>query len=102
MGLTIIDGTVNLSLYRDNSYSSVIKSGTNVSVDLKAGTYYVKVTGTGTYEISANFSKAPSNDIEPNDTMETAILLTSGKLVTGNADTAFDDVDWYKFSFLLL
>lgn len=97
VGLTIIDGTVNLSLYRDNSYSSVIKSGTNVSVDLKAGTYYVKVTGNGSYQISANFKETPDHDKEPNDTMGTAIPLDSGVYVEGNAYSTFDDVDWYKF-----
>ncbi|MGN1165372.1 MAG: hypothetical protein ACI4S2_02955 [Lachnospiraceae bacterium] len=95
--LGVSNSDLTLALYRDKECINEITLDSNGYVDLKAGTYYVKVTGTGEYEISANFSKAPSNDIEPNDTMETAILLTSGKQVSGNADTVFDDVDWYKF-----
>lgn len=89
---------LTLDLYRDEECSNEIALDSKGHADLKAGIYYVKVTGTGTYEISANFSKAPSNDIEPNDTMETAISLTSGEQVRGNANIAFDDVDWYKFT----
>ena len=85
-------------MYRDEACSNKIVIDSSGYVDLKAGIYYVKVTGTGTYQLSGNFSKAVSYDSEPNDTMQTAIPLTSGKLVKGNANIAFDDVDWYKFT----
>lgn len=61
------------------------------------GTYYVKVSGTGSYEISANFSEFTDQDAEPNDTMDTAVSLTSGVKVTGNAYGTYEDYDWYKF-----
>lgn len=95
--LGVSNPTLNLSLYRDAAYSNEITIGTNGYVDLKAGTYYVKVSGDGNYDISANFSPAPSKDREPNDSMETAIPLVSGVKLEGNADSTFDDVDWYKF-----
>lgn len=73
-------------MYRDEACSNKIVIDSSGYVDLKAGIYYVKVTGTGTYQLSGNFSKAVSYDSEPNDTMQTAIPLTSGKLVKGNAN----------------
>ena len=96
--LGVNNSALSFALYRDAACTNRISLDSKGYADLKAGTYYVKVTGTGTYEISGNFSKAPSYDLEPNDTMETAIPLTSGQLVKGNAYTAFDDVDWYKFT----
>lgn len=89
---------LTFGLYRDATCTNQIALDASGYTDLKAGRYYVRVTGTGSYEISANFSKAPSLDSEPNDTMETAIPLTSGKQVKGNANITFDDMDWYKFT----
>lgn len=97
IGLSTTDN-VEFQLYSRQSTSSayVITTDSNGYVELKAGKYYVYVTGTGTYTISANFKAAVEYDQEPNDTMETAIPLTSGVKVKGNAYNVFDDVDWYK------
>lgn len=79
-------------------YDNIEKDATGeIEVELKAGTYYIKVEGTGYYKISVNFSAAADFDTEPNDTKETAIPLTSGVKVRGNAYRAYSDVDWYKF-----
>lgn len=94
--LGVNNPSLNLSLYQDAGYKNKITIGDRGYVDLKAGTYYVVVSGTGTYEISVNFDATPDHDPEPNDTMETAIPLASGVSVEGNAYSAFDDVDWYK------
>lgn len=91
---------LSFALYRDEACSNKIEMDSSGYVDLKAGIYYVKVTGT--YQLSGNFSKAVSYDSKPNDTMQTAIPLTSGKLVKGNANIAFgelynqDDAPGYK------
>ncbi|MFA7229089.1 MAG: PPC domain-containing protein, partial [Melioribacteraceae bacterium] len=73
-------------------------------VDLKAGTYYVRVyraSGTGTYSLTSRFTSAPySNDIEANDTYQTALMLSPSAQTTGhiryysNGSTDWDD--FYK------
>lgn len=98
IGISTADN-VDFQLCSRQSTSSayVIKTDSNGYAELKAGRYYVHVAGSGTYTISANFTAAVEYDQEPNDTMETAIPLTSGVKVKGNAYEVFDDVDWYKF-----
>lgn len=98
IGLSTTDN-VNFQLYnRQNAASAyMIATDSNGYAELQAGKYYVYVAGTGTYTISANFTAAVEYDPEPNDTMETAIPLTSGVKVKGNAYNVFNDEDWYKF-----
>ena len=88
---------LDLTVSKNSTYSNVVTLDSNGYADIKAGTYYVRVKGTGSYEISANFTKFTDNDAEPNDTKENAIALTSGEKVTGNAYTTYNDFDWYKF-----
>ena len=92
-----VDNTdLELTLWKNADYSDKITIDDDGYVDLKAGTYYAKVTGTGDYKISVNFEAISDKDKEPNNTMATALPLTSGVSAIGNAYEAFDDVDWYK------
>ncbi|MGN0704747.1 MAG: hypothetical protein ACI4LD_09305, partial [Lentihominibacter sp.] len=95
--LGVDNSSCKLSLYEDASHKYTITLDSSGYADLKAGTYYATVTGTGSYQIAANFSAADQKDQEPNDTMETAIPLVSGEQFTGNAYNVYEDVDWYKF-----
>lgn len=66
---------------------------------LEAGTYYIRVTGsgstTGTYRISAVFEAAGNNEEEPNNDAETAQKLSIGEKVTGLISED-DGTDWYQ------
>lgn len=95
--LGVDNSSCKLTLYEDASHKYTINLDNSGYADLKAGTYYATVTGTGRYQISANFKAASQYDQEPNDTMETAIPLVSGEQFKGNAYNAYGDVDWYKF-----
>jgi len=58
----------------------------NQYIDLEAGTYYIGIdqnSGTGTYNLRADFTATGNNEIEPNSTRATAHLLTSGQTVKG-------------------
>jgi len=74
----------------------------NESLDLEAGTYFIKVkkygSNTGKYTLKANFKAYNGHDAEPNDTKEMAqaIHLTN-QLVKGWISWS-DDVDMYKFT----
>jgi hypothetical protein len=56
-------------------------------MDLEAGTYYIEIaattSGTGVYNLRADFSPAGNNDVKPNSTRETAQTITSGQTVKG-------------------
>lgn len=95
--LGVDNSSLELALYENASHSNRIDLDSKGYADLKAGTYYATVTGTGSYQIAANFSAATQYDEEPNDTMETAIPLVSGVQMKGNAYNVYEDVDWYKF-----
>ncbi|MEK3779308.1 Ig-like domain-containing protein [Paenibacillus sp. FSL R5-0810] len=74
----------------------------NESLDLEAGTYFIKVkkygSNTGKYTLKANFKAYNGHDAEPNDTKEMAqsIQLTN-QHVKGWISWS-DDVDMYKFT----
>ncbi|MDD6213443.1 MAG: hypothetical protein PUB22_09980, partial [Clostridiales bacterium] len=84
-----------LRVFRDEVCTDSIAINSNGYANVAAGTYYAEVSGTGTYEISANFSRSSQHDLEPNDTMRDAIPLESGVVMRGNADQVYGDVDWY-------
>ena len=73
------DDIVKYSLNSERNFSTSGKIKDEVTgeieVELRAGTYYIKVEGTGYYKISVNFSPAADFDTEPNDTKETAIPI---------------------------
>ena len=79
-----------------------IYQGKDTTMNLAAGDYYVKVscsaghTCTNPFEISANFKAMTEYDQEPNNSMDTAIVMTSGKEYKGHAYYSFNDRDWYK------
>lgn len=94
--LGVGDNNVEFALYSDKLCTNKITTGTDIYVNLKAGIYYVVVSASEDYWISANFSPATGFDLEPNNSMEEAVLLTSGVQIKGNADSDYSDVDWYK------
>jgi hypothetical protein len=86
------DGT---QMKRDNSYINPY----NFSIDLEIGIYYMEITpygsNTGTYNLRGDFTDAENNEIEPNDTRQTAQLLTSGQTVKGFISYQ-DNIDMYR------
>ena len=69
------------------------------SMDLEAGTYYIRVnkdgSSTGTYDLVTSFSAAGNNEMEPNNTSGQAQLLSINQAVTGYISYQDDD-DFYK------
>ncbi len=80
------------------------------SIDLLAGTYYLKISGyrdydstyywsTGNYTLETNFVNANSNTYEPNNSFAEANEIILGNTVNGQvAKTATDDYDFFKFN----
>lgn len=68
--------------------------------DLEAGTYFIEISSrnnnTGIYTIMGAFNAAGNNETEPNNTRETAQLLTSGQAVTGFISHQ-DSTDIFKY-----
>lgn len=77
----------------------------NHQMDLEAGTYYILVTGLGSYqgvyEIGLNLELANNDEMEPNNTRETAIplQLNDGKTHTGFISYA-DRIDFYQLEMI--
>lgn len=71
------------------------------SVDLEAGTYYIKIsnsddyTETGKYNLYVNYTPAGNNEVEPNNSTSQAQGLSNGQKVTGFLSWS-DDTDVYK------
>ena len=83
---------------RNNDTS--LSSAYNQSMDLEAGVYYIEVvrqSATGTYNLRGDFSAAGNNEIEPNNILETAQLLTLGQTVKGFLSYQ-DDRDIYRYN----
>jgi len=83
-----IGGTSNVSSYND-------------FIDLEAGTYYIEMVKrsnsyTGTYDLRGDFVAAGNNELEPNNTRDTAQLLTLGQTVKGFLSYQ-DDRDIFRF-----
>jgi hypothetical protein len=72
----------------------------NQSMDLEAGIYFIEIIkrgdAMGTYNLRGNYSPAGNNEIEPNNTRQTAQLLTSGQTVIGSISLQ-DDRDMYRY-----
>jgi hypothetical protein len=75
----------------------------NQFMDLEAGTYYIEVvrnssvsSNTGTYNLRGDFVAAENNEIEPNNTLASAQLLTSGQTVRGFLSHQ-DDRDIFRY-----
>jgi len=70
------------------------------SMDLEAGSYFIEIVrrenNTGTYNLRGNYTPAGNNEIEPNNTRQTAQLLTSGQTVRGLLSYQ-DDRDMYRY-----
>jgi len=68
---------------------------------LKAGTYYLCVTGwyvdSVAYKLTPVFAKSSTWEREWNDTVETPNALALNKTVSGTSKT-YGDEDWYKFT----
>ncbi len=101
---------IDLYIY-DTNGNTQIASGTKYGtfesvykVNLKAGTYYVRLyrfNGTGTYSLSSRFTSALyTNDSEPNDTYQTALSLGLNTQTTGHiyyyGNGTTDGEDYYK------
>jgi len=91
--------------YWYNTTETLINSSNPVgsyssSMDLEAGTYYIRITPygsrTGKYELRGDFVAAGNNEIEPNNTFATAQSLTFGQTVKGFISYQ-DNVDYYKY-----
>ncbi|AEP00018.1 Ig-like domain-containing protein [Heyndrickxia coagulans] len=69
------------------------------SVDLEAGTYYIKISNssgyTGKYNLYVNYTPAGNNEVEPNNGTSQAQELSNGQKVTGFLSWS-DDTDVYK------
>ncbi|WP_207369473.1 Ig-like domain-containing protein [Heyndrickxia coagulans] len=69
------------------------------SVDLEAGTYYIKISNssgyTGKYNLYVNYTPAGNNEVEPNNSTSQAQELSNGQKVTGFLSWS-DDTDVYK------
>ncbi len=67
---------------------------------VKAGTYYIKVSGYWmkniNYSIKANFTPTTDWEQENNDSMDKATIISSGKEVSGNIYHS-TDVDYYRY-----
>ncbi|GHV72194.1 hypothetical protein FACS1894201_00100 [Bacteroidia bacterium] len=78
--------------------SGSYNSSYNTSMDLEAGTYYIKLNGsyTGTYTLIGTFTAAENNEIEPNNTTTDAQSLTLGQTVKGFFSYQ-DNSDMYRY-----
>lgn len=94
--LQLLDDT-GTQIYSDYHFGSY-----DFSIDLEAGTYYIVIvkrnSNTGEFNIRTDITFANNNEIEPNNTTETAQLLTSGQAVRGFISHQ-DDRDYYKVVF---
>ncbi len=101
VNMDLEDANGNKALQNDIYYGSEQTPKTlSTSADLEAGTYYLKVwkygSNTGTYTLTANFTVANNNDIEPNNGTLTAQPLTlNSSAVTGYISWN-DSQDVYK------
>jgi len=95
-----IDGTTSIATY---DISNGQRESTHHNA-LKAGKYYIKAvrySGSGSYTIFNRFTPAPfSNDLEPNDSFEQALLLNLNSESTGHIGyyqaNVIDNADWWK------
>lgn len=79
----------------------------NQSNVLEAGTYYLKTKGwdwwigdsdwTGNYRLKATFTPANNNEVEPNNTFDTAMPLSGETMITGLMSED-DNLDFYQFT----
>ncbi|WP_422658783.1 Ig-like domain-containing protein [Paenibacillus sp. EC2-1] len=96
------DGTTEITK-KDLYYGSTQEPKKwNDSLDLEAGTYYIKVkkygSYTGKYTLKANFKSSNGNDSEPNNTKDKAQPISiTNQLVKGWISWS-DDVDMYKLT----
>ena len=102
--ITMFDSVENEVLYYESTGTTTI--GKSANAYLNAGTYYIRVTAhtaygysTVDYSLCVNFTENQGEyEIEPNNTMEDASLITDlNEPITGNLrlDT---DKDYYKFT----
>jgi len=87
------DGKQICKDYYGSSYNSKF-------MDLEAGVYFIEITPyssySGTYNLRGDFAAAGNNEREPNNTLETAQLLTSEQMVRGFISYQ-DSVDTYRY-----
>jgi hypothetical protein len=93
-----VDGNI-IRRGRDNDWG--VSFPYNAHMDLEAGTYYISIirynNNTGTYTLRGDFVAAGNNEIEPNNTLATAQLLTSGQTVRGFLSHQ-DDRDIFRYN----
>lgn len=84
-----------------NNTSETNPKTQDMAVDLQKGTYQVRVAGhagdcTGTYRLKASFEPIGSNEVEPNDTYQTAMPLAGTQKITGFLPVN-EEQDFYRF-----
>lgn len=102
-----------MTLYRDNKheinnqaccYNEKKKNGTLVITEyLESGTYYIRVSNPvaeakGNYSIKAKFNPLITSDKEPNDSIETAQLISASKSDIFGLLSKTDQFDYYYFN----
>ena len=92
--VTVTDA--NYKLYYDCTQYDPVNTDSYDQAILPAGTYYVKVSGSGDYTISVNSRTRDTLDTEPNDDSSTAVTMKSGTTYTGEVYSTARDRDWYK------
>lgn len=106
--LIVYDATGTELWYTDhNEYNSTVGFRQDVySLDLLAGTYYLKVTGyeyaeyyasTGNYSIKTSFASANATESEPNNSASQAETISLGETIKGQI-AINDRYDFFKFT----
>ncbi len=92
-------GTECGDMYTTSVKGSNLSTVSSPTYGVKAGTYYIKVSGyfmtNIKYTVKANFTATTEWEQEVNDSADKATTITSGKNVNGNIYTG-NDVDYYR------
>lgn len=99
-GLARVDvsttGDVGFILSNSTDFRYTVDLSDSGYAELPLGDYYIKVEGTGDFSVAVGFSPLNEYDEEPNNSMDTAIEMVSGKTYKGHVYYSYSDVDWYK------
>lgn len=87
---------VKFTLSNNTNFRYPVELDDSGYAELPLGDYYIKVEGSGDFSVAVGFSPLNEYDKEPNNSIDTAIEMTSGITYKGHVYYSYNDVDWYR------